>query len=211
VIGDRNFMLVDAADGTFQSQRTLPAMAALRAELAGDIIRLSAPGAPDLAVPIRYDGKRRDVSLFKVWFGQAVAQDPTADEWFSELLERPVELVRVTPEHERPGWGVHAGETGFGDAHALMITSLSSLDELNGRMAERGGEPIPMNRFRPNLVVSGWPVPHTEDRVLRMSIGAVEIGADPDTGFLSARAGVRGWCQLRDEGRRADRWDDRCR
>ncbi|MFI5729682.1 MOSC domain-containing protein [Kribbella sp. NPDC051587] len=175
LLGDRNFMVVDT-DGTFQSQRTLPAMATLRAELAGDALRLSAPGAPDLAVPIRYDGKRRDVSLFKSWFGQAVAQDPEADEWFSQRLGRPVGLVRVTPEHERPGWGVHRGETGFGDAHALMITSLSSLDGLNERMVERGAEAIPMNRFRPNVVVSGWPEPHTEDRVLRMSIGAVEIG-----------------------------------
>ena len=81
----------------------------------------------------------------------------------------------MTPEHERPGWGVHRGQTGFGDAHALMITSLSSLDGLNERIVERGGDAIPMNRFRPNLV-AGWPDPHTEDRVLRMSAGSVEIG-----------------------------------
>ncbi|TDD59405.1 MOSC domain-containing protein [Kribbella antibiotica] len=175
VIGDRNFMLVDP-DGTFLSQRTVPAMAALRAELAGDVLRLSAPGAPDLDVPIQYDGKRRDVSLFNAWFGLGVAQDAAADEWLSDRLERPVGLVRVTPEHERPGWGVHRGGTGFGDAHALLITSLASLDGLNQRIVERGGEAIPMNRFRPNLVVSGWSEPHTEDRVLRMAIGPVEIG-----------------------------------
>ncbi|MEU4608542.1 MOSC N-terminal beta barrel domain-containing protein [Kribbella sp. NPDC023972] len=172
---DRNFMLVDP-DGTFLSQRGVPAMAALRAEILDDVLRLSADGAPDLEIPIQYDGKRRDVSLFGKWFGQGVVQDPAADEWFTARLGKPTGLVRVTPEHERPGWGVHRGQTGFGDAHALLITSLSSLDGLNERIVERGGDPIPMNRFRPNIVVAGWPEPHTEDKVLRMSAGSVEIG-----------------------------------
>jgi hypothetical protein len=172
---DRSFMLVEP-DGTFLSQRTVPAMAPLRVALLGDTLRLSAGGAEDLEVPIRYDGKRRDVSLFTKWFGAGVIQDPAADEWFSERLGRPAALVRVTPEHERPGWGVHEGLTGFGDAHALMITSLSSLDGLNARILESGGSAIPMNRFRPNLVVSGWDEPHTEDHVLRATAGSVEIG-----------------------------------
>ncbi|TCC64391.1 MOSC domain-containing protein [Kribbella pittospori] len=174
---DRNFMLVEP-DGTFLSQRSLPAMAALRAEILsdGDALRFSGPGVPDLEIQVRYDGKRRDVSLFGKWFGQGVVQDPAAAEWFTERLGKPAALVRVTPEHERPGWGVHLGQTGFGDAHALMITSLSSLDGLNARIVERGGDAIPMNRFRPNIVVAGWSEPHTEDKVLRMSAGSVEIG-----------------------------------
>ncbi|MET9314767.1 MOSC N-terminal beta barrel domain-containing protein [Kribbella sp. NPDC003505] len=175
LLNDRLFMLVQP-DGTFLSQRKLPAMATLHAEVAGDALRLSAPGAPDLEIGIRYDGKRRDVSLFEKWFGLGVVQDPAADEWFTERLGTPAALVRVTPEHERPGWGAHRGLTGFGDAHALMITSQSSLDGLNARILERGGDAIPMNRFRPNLVVSGWDEPHTEDRVLRMTAGEVGIG-----------------------------------
>ncbi|GAA0596146.1 MOSC domain-containing protein [Kribbella sandramycini] len=175
VVGDREFMVVDP-DGAFVSQRSVPAMAALRAAIADDVIRLSAAGADELAIDVRYDGKRRDVSLFGTWFGQGIAQDAAADEWLSEQLGRPVGLVRITPEHDRPGWGVHRGQVGFGDAHALLITSLSSLDGLNARIVERGGEAIPMNRFRPNLVVSGWPEPHTEDSVLRMRAGEVEIG-----------------------------------
>ncbi|MFF0345011.1 MOSC domain-containing protein [Kribbella sp. NPDC004875] len=175
LLNDRLFMLVEP-DGTFLSQRKLPAMATLRAALEGDVLRLSGPDAPDLEIAIRYDGKRRDVSLFGKWFGQGVVQDPAADAWFTERLGTAAALVRVTPEHDRPGWGAHRGLTGYGDAHALMITSQSSLDGLNARILERGGEAIPMNRFRPNLVVSGWPDPHTEDKVLRMTAGAVEIG-----------------------------------
>lgn len=175
LLDDRLFMLVEP-DGTFLSQRKLPAMATLRAELAGAALRLSAADGPDLEIGIRYDGKRRDVSLFGKWFGQGVVQDPAADAWISEQLGTPAALVRVTPERERPGWGAHRGLTGFGDAHALMITSQSSLDGLNARILERGGNAIPMNRFRPNIVVSGWPEPHTEDKVLRMTAGSVEIG-----------------------------------
>ncbi|MEU8227858.1 MOSC N-terminal beta barrel domain-containing protein [Kribbella sp. NPDC048915] len=175
LVNDRLFMLVEPG-GSFLSQRKLPAMATLRAEVVGDALRLSASGAPDLEVEIVYDGKRRDVSLFEKWFGLGVVQDPAADAWFTERLGTPVALVRVTPEHERPGWGVNRGQTGFGDAHALMITSQASLDGLNARILERGGAAIPMNRFRPNLVVAGWDEPHTEDRVLRMRAGAVEIG-----------------------------------
>lgn len=176
LLHDRSFMLVEP-DGTF-SQRSVPAMAPLRVTVLGDgeALRLSADGVDDLEVPVAYDGKRRDVSLFGKWFGAGVVQDPAADEWFSERIGKPAGLVRVTPEHERPGWGVHKGQTGFGDAHALLITSLASLDGLNERIVETGGDPIPMNRFRPNLVVSGWDEPHTEDKVLRASAGEVEFG-----------------------------------
>lgn len=174
---DRTFMLVEP-DGSFLSQRTVPAMAPLRAAVLGDGERLllSAEGADDLEVEVTYDGKRRDVSLFGKWFGAGVVQDPAADRWFSERLDRPAALVRITPEHERVGWGVNPGRAGFADAHALLVASLSSLDGLNERIVETGAEPVPMNRFRPNIVVSGWPQPHTEDRVLRASIGVVEIG-----------------------------------
>ena len=175
LLHDRNFMLVDP-EGAFMSQRTVPAMAPLRVAVLGDSLRISADGADDLEVPIRYDGKRRDVSLFNSWFGAGVVQDSAADEWFSERLGRPMALVRVTPEHDRPGWGVHKGQTGFGDAHALMITSHSSLDGLNERIVEHGGDAIPMNRFRPNLVIAGWDEAHTEDRVLRASAGELEFG-----------------------------------
>ena len=60
------------------------------------------------------------------------------------------------------------------------MISLSSLDGLNERILERGGEPLPMDRFRPNVVVSGWPEPHTEDRVRRAVIGDVELAYAKD-------------------------------
>ena len=133
-------------------------------------------GAEELVIEATYDGPRRDVSLFGKWFGSGVEQDGRAQKWCTEILGQPATLVRVPPDHVRPGWGVHAGKAAFADAHALLVTSLSSLDELNARILETGGDPVPMNRFRPNVVVGGWSEPHTEDKVLEATIGAVRIG-----------------------------------
>jgi MOSC domain-containing protein len=173
---DREFMLVDPQDGTFHSQRSLPAMAAIAVKYDGAWLRFTTDGAEELVIEATYDGPRRDVSLFGKWFGSGVEQDGRAQKWFTEMLGQPATLVRVPTDHVRPGWGVHAGKAAFADAHALLVTSLSSLDELNARILETGGEPVPMNRFRPNVVVAGWSEPHTEDKVLEATIGAVRIG-----------------------------------
>ena len=173
---DREFMLVDPQDGTFHSQRTLPAMAAIGVAFDGAWLQFTTEGAEELAIEATDGGPRRGVSLFGKWFGSGVEQDGRAQKWFSEVLGQPATLVRVPPDHERPGWGVHAGKAGFADAHALLVASKSSLDELNARILETGGEPVPMNRFRPNIVVGGWSEPHTEDKVLEATIGSVRIG-----------------------------------
>lgn len=172
---DRLFMLVDA-EGRFLSQRRVPEMAVIRPELRDGRLVVSAPDTDDAELDVVLDGARRDVSLFGVWFGIGVDQGDQAAKWFSAVLDRPCRLVRVPPEHHRPGWGEHPGQTGFADAHAMLVTSLSSLDGLNERILERGATPVPMNRFRPNLVVAGWPEPHTEDRVWKLTAGTVELG-----------------------------------
>jgi uncharacterized protein YcbX len=173
---DREFMLVDPQDGTFHSQRTLPGMAAIGVAYDGAWLRFTADGAEELAIEATDYGPRRDVSLFGKWFGSGVEQDVRAQRWLTEILGQPATLVRVPLDHDRPGWGVHAGRAGFADAHALLVTSQSSLDELNARILETGGDPVPMNRFRPNIVVAGWSEPHTEDKVLEATIGTVHIG-----------------------------------
>jgi uncharacterized protein len=174
---DRTFMLVDP-DGVFRSQRTTPAMAVLRPTISldGDRLLLTAPDADDAEFDVLYDGERRPVSLFNKWFGVGVDQGDIAAKWFSTVLDQPCRLVRVTPEHDRDGWGEHPGKVGFADAHAALVTVESSLVDLNRRITERGAQPIPMNRFRPNIVVSGWPDPYTEDRVRLLRVGTVELG-----------------------------------
>lgn len=176
VTHDRTFMVVDA-DGEMVSQRTRPAMAVVRPSVrdGGARLELSAPGTDDLALDVRQDGPRREVSVF-AWDGEGVDQGDEAATWFSDLLGEPCRLVRVTPEHDRATSGQTEGRTGFADGHALLVTSLSSLDHLNTRIMERGAAAVPMNRFRPNVVVSGWDEPHTEDRVRFAALGGVEMG-----------------------------------
>jgi uncharacterized protein YcbX len=177
IVHDRSFMLVDP-DGVFRSQRTTPAMAVLRPRCSDDGTRLvvRGPGIDDIELDVLFDGPRLDVSMFGRWFGSGVDQGDTAAKWFSSALDLPCRLVRVPPEHDRPGWGEIPGRTGFADAHALLIASDSSLAHLNERIEARGGTGVPMNRFRPNIVVSGWPEPHTEDRFRQLTIGDVRLG-----------------------------------
>lgn len=175
---DRTFMVVDAAHGTFRSQRTHPAMAALRAEVldSGAVLALSAEGAGPLRLDVVRDGPRREVSMFGKDLGPAVDQGDEAAQWFSDALGAPSRLVRAVPGFDRDGWGDTPGKLNFADAHAVLVTSTASLAALNARIAARGdAAPVPMARFRPNIVLTGEAEPHFEDRVARMSLGTVEL------------------------------------
>lgn len=165
---DRMLMLVDET-GKFLSQRREPAMAALRPRLAESV--LSVDG---FSCQVADDGPRVPVTVH-AWSGFGVDQGPEAAEFFSDALGQPLRLVRVPSELRRESRGEAPGLVGFADACSILMLSLSSLDGLNERIVERGGQPVPMNRFRPNIVVSGWPEPHTEDRVRRVTIGSVEM------------------------------------
>jgi uncharacterized protein len=173
LLHDRDFMLVDAADGHFISQRKLPAMAVIRPTVVDEGLLVTAPGLEDYAHRTRHDGDRRAVKVHW-WDGEGVDQGDEAAEWFSLALGRPSRLVRVPPDLDRQLGD--EGRVGFADGHALLLTSLSSLDGLNDRILRTGADPVPMNRFRPNVVVSGWPEPHTEDRVREATVGTATIG-----------------------------------
>jgi uncharacterized protein YcbX len=178
LLHDRVFMVVDAGDGSFRSQRNNPRLAVVGAGVLdeGKRLRLTAPGAGSLEFDVAPDGERREVSLFGNPLGEAVDQGPDAAGWFSDVLGSPSRLVRVRPGFDRDGWGEHQGKVNFADAHAISLASLASLDELNNRILERGAEPVPMDRFRANIVISGWPEPHTEDRFRHLTIGTVDLG-----------------------------------
>lgn len=82
----------------------------------------------------------------------------------------------MAPGFDRDGWGDTPGKVNFADAHAVLVTSMASLDGLNARIAARGdAEAVPMDRFRPNIVLTGNDEPHFEDRIRRMTIGSAEL------------------------------------
>ena len=167
---DRRWMVVDP-DGRFLTGRQLPALVRIAARPAGDGLVLSAPGLPDLAVDAPPPGApRMKVVVWRDTVDAACAA-PAADAWLSRALGRAVGLVHmddaarrpVSPDHAAPG-----DEVSFADGYPLLLIGQSSLDALNARLAT----PVPMARFRPNLVVTGAP-PHAEDGWQRIRIGDI--------------------------------------
>ncbi|MPZ79921.1 MAG: MOSC domain-containing protein [Actinophytocola sp.] len=172
-VHDRTFMFV-TPEGLFRSQRTTSRLAVVRPDLVHDgaKLTLSAPGHPDVAVAVRPDGERVPVTVH-VWTGRGIDQGDDAAEWGSAVLGEPVRLMRVPPDHERQVDATH-GTITYTDSTPLHLTSLSSLDDLNARILARGAEPVPMARFRPNIVVSGWD-PFAEDDAREIRVGGAEL------------------------------------
>lgn len=169
--------MVISEGGAFHSQRHSPRMALIRAELGagGEQLTLRAPDVDVLSADVDLAAARRGVDLFGVTYTGIDQGDPAAG-WLSEVLGAPSRLVRVPPEHDRVTSGETSGTAGYADSSPLLVTSRSSLSRLNERIAERGSEPVPMNRFRPNIVVDGWDEPHIEDRARRINAGDAELG-----------------------------------
>jgi uncharacterized protein len=172
---DRSFMVVDA-DHVFRNQQTAPLLAVVRPEIDadGELITLHAPGLPALPIEVRREGDRTDVDLYGIHY-TGIDQGEPAAEWLAEALGSRSRLVRVPPEHVRTTDGETPGRAGYADC-AVLLVSLPSLDLLHTRLVEQGGEPLPMDRFRPNIVVDGWDEPHTEDRLRRVTIGSTRFG-----------------------------------
>lgn len=171
---DRSFMVVDDS-GVFRSQRVDPRMARIRPEVGEGALRLTTDGIEPLDLEVDPDGPRLDVTLHRQHF-VGVDQGAAAAAWLTEVFGAPSRLVRVPADHGRETGGLTPGTSGFADSTAVLMASTSSLDLLNGRILERGAEPVPIRRFRPNIVVSGWTDPHTEDLVRAVRLGTAELG-----------------------------------
>lgn len=171
---DRRWMLVDA-DGLFVSQRDHPRLALIVPEIRGDALRVTAPGMQPIELPLdtRPDAARIDVTIWKDRV-QASEVCDDADAWFSSALAMPVRLVFVPSDTLRPVDPDYAltpqDRVSFADAFPFLIAGSASLAELNSRLAA----PLPMNRFRPNLVVDGS-APFEEDSWTRIRVGALEM------------------------------------
>ena len=169
LVHDRRWMLVDE-EGGFMSQRRHPRMALISPLIAPDRLVVGAPGMPDLEVPLEGEPEGRiDV---EVW-GDAQRGAPVggyADRWFGRFLGARCRLVRKPDDDVRPVDSAYArsgDQTSFADGFPLLLISEASLDDLNARLES----PIPMNRFRPNLVVRGCN-PYAEDGWGELRIGA---------------------------------------
>ncbi|MFI1179209.1 MOSC domain-containing protein [Streptomyces sp. NPDC020799] len=182
--GDRRWMLADDS-GHMITQRQQPRVALAAAEpLPGGGVRLSAPGCAqlDVAVPDPAERGTVTVQLFRDKV-EGVPAGEAVDAWLSAYLGTPARLLHMDdPATRRPIDPAYAdpGETvSFADGYPLLATTLASLDALNtlisqGDHPDEG--PLPMNRFRPNVVVDGT-APWAEDDWRRVRIGEVTFRA----------------------------------
>lgn len=180
--GDRRWLVVDP-DGVLVTQRETPQMTRVRPEpRPGGGLVLRSPDLPDLVVP---EPSGVDLVQVAVWEGRLAATPAGEDaaRWLTKLLDRPVRLVWLDDPTRRPvdpAYGKPTDRVSFADAYPLLLTNTASLDELNGWMLAAGTleAPLPMTRFRPNVVVSGAQ-PWAEDDWVgrRLRIGAVTFRA----------------------------------
>ena len=169
IVADRQWMVVDPT-GHFLTQRELPRLALIEPTLRAGLLEISAPDMPALSVPIGDMGERVDVV---VWDDTCVAVDhgPEPAEWFSRVLDTPCRLVRIADDEVRRAdreFATPTDQVGFADGFSFLLTSRASLDELNRRLQV----PLPMNRFRPNIVIDGVE-PFEEDRWKRIRIDGI--------------------------------------
>lgn len=178
---DRRWMLTDR-NGYFFTQRELPHMATIRIAMDEDGLIASAPGAEELRIALRPEVRLRQ--HVTVWQSEVEAHvyDRHVNEWFSEVLKRECRLVlmpETTERHVSEQFDSGEDIVSFADGYPLLVIGEGSLEELNRRIAENGDagagkvpafHPIPMNRFRPSIVVRGSD-PFAEDNWAKIRVG----------------------------------------
>ncbi|MGW1198513.1 MOSC domain-containing protein [Streptomyces sp. NPDC002536] len=179
--GDRRW-LVTEPDGRFITQRQLPRLALASAQpLQDGGVRLTAPGAEplDVAVPAPVEqGGTIPVTVFRDKV-EAVRAGDAAAAWVSAFLGTEAQLVHMDDPAVRrpvdPDYGLPGDTVSFADGYPLLVTTTGSLHALNALIAEDGiaaEGPLPMNRFRPNVVVDHT-APWAEDGWRRIRIGGM--------------------------------------
>jgi len=175
-IGDREWMALDG-QGRFVTQREQPRLALVGTAIRAGRLELSVPGLAPLSLPATLDGPVREVAVWKSSMRALDAGDETAD-WVSAALGIEARLVRFDPSDRRDCNRDFVGDSGahtrFADAFPLLVIGSASLDELNRRLGERGHPPLPMDRFRPNIVLDGLE-PHDEDLLASIEIDDVVL------------------------------------
>ncbi len=207
--GDRRWMVVKP-NGHFITQRTRAQMALIQPSLDDNGMRLQHPELGECRVPpATADSKRIEV---KVWDDLVDARhlDHDVDNWLSRAVGEACHLVWFPSESMRQcnlSYAQQGDRVGFADGFPLLLISVASLGDLNQRLAE----PVPMKRFRPNLVVSGcgafaedaWRKIRIGDsgfRVVKPCSRCVITTVDPETGKRAGAEPLATLSRYRKEG-----------
>lgn len=179
-VRDREWMVVDSG-GRFITQRSHPAMALVMPRIASGVLELHAPGMPVLAIALtRGDSPALPAMRVGLWDDALEARDcgDAAAAWFSGFLGAPCRLARFDPDARRyadRNWtgGLDVPAL-FSDGFPMLLVSEASLADLNAKLTTHGRQTLPMNRFRPNIVIGGIGA-FEEDYVRSLAIGGVTI------------------------------------
>jgi len=169
---DREWMFVTPG-GRFLTQREEPRLALVDAVVQHGKLTLSADGAGQVLVPLDLSGPTGEVTIWRDRVN-AVDQGDEPAAWISALLGRDARLVRIDPAARRrcdPAWTADAeAHSRFSDGYPLLVVSRASLDDVNSRLPA----PLPMDRFRPNLVLDGLPA-YGEDEVNELAAPGIRL------------------------------------
>lgn len=175
---DRRWVIVDE-EGIFLTQRELPQMALLQPVFADartlQLINRANPKQAPLSVDLYPDVATDHREVVQIWDDtcNAVFVDEAADKWLSQVLGTPCRLAYMPDDSIRPvdaKYGREGDKVSFADGYPCLIIGQASLDDLNNRLHD----PVPMNRFRPNIVFEGGG-PHEEDQWHSLRIGEVDF------------------------------------
>lgn len=169
---DRRWMIADQT-GTFLTQREHPRLSLIRTSLGADTCTLSTNGFEPLEIPLELtEGTAVSATIWGDSV-RALSAEPAANEWISTFLGIPARLLFMPDESIRPvdpEYAFNNEHVHFADGFPFLLLSESSLEDLNTRLSS----PVPMNRFRPNMVVKDCG-PYAEDSWEMISIGAVRF------------------------------------
>lgn len=169
---DRQWMIVDP-QGRFLTQRDEPRLALLRTAIGEGALHLSNPAGSGPSVALDHEGELREVI---VWRAQCAAFDAGDDmaAFLSDWLGRPLRLVRF--DERRPRLSNHDWTQGrdvptyFTDGYPVLVLSQASIDDLSARV----GKPLPIERFRANIVLGGVE-PYAEDAAEEVEVGQARL------------------------------------
>ncbi|WP_437724738.1 MOSC domain-containing protein [Sorangium sp. So ce861] len=183
LVGDRRFMIVDP-EGKPLTQRPLPRMALIETQLSEGELTLGAAGRSPISVP-RASQSAQGARLLtvEVWSSKGLLAEDCGDDvaaWLSDFLGHPARLVRAGAAFRRPVLKDSVARpedvVSFADEFPLLVLSEASLADLNAHLKDRGAAALPMDRFRPSLVVSGCAA-FDEDRWGRVRVGDLVLRA----------------------------------
>ena len=175
---DRCWMVIDN-NGKFVTQRKHPRMCLIETRLTTDSLCLNAPNMPELLIPLEHSQSQykdpQALLTSTVWGSEVKGYDcgKSAAQWLSDFLKLSCRLIAMPEESQRKvdtDYAKHGELVAYADGFPLLIVSQASLDNFNSKL----DSPISMERFRPNIVISGCEA-YAEDSWKVIRIGDIEI------------------------------------